>query len=450
MQLKGKKIVVVGLGRSGIAAADLCLREGATVTATDRLDRSAIGEIALGLENRGATLVLGGHQGIGWNDADMIVVSPGVPSFAELAAAEAAGVEVIGELELACRFVGAPIGVIGGTNGKSTVTTWVGEMLQSAGRRVFVGGNLGTPLAEHTSEPFDCIVLEISSFQAERVPRLHPRAAALLNVSDDHLDRYDSFEAYVEAKGNVFVNMGPEDTAVIPHGDAACARQASRGKARKITFGPGGDVSVRGEEIVDGTRGWRFPTRGIRVRGGHNELNACASVAMAAALGADEAQITRALVSFRGLKHRAEWVAEIGGVVFLDDSKGTNVGATVAALRGLSVERAVLIAGGRDKLGSYEPLVAALRERGRALVVLGEAADRIASAARGVLPTIRVDSMDQAVREAYAVAEAGDAVLLSPACASFDMFRSYAHRGEVFCASVRALEAEIAAREERA
>ncbi len=438
MDLAGKQIIVVGLGRSGVDAADLCLSRGARVTATDRLVRSAVSADVVALEGKGACLVLGGHEGVSWGEADMVVVSPGVPAFAGLLEAERAGVEVIGELELACRFVRAPLGVIGGTNGKSTVTTWLGQMIGDLGK-VFVGGNLGTPLASHVHEPWDRVILEISSFQAERVPTLHPRAAALLNITDDHLDRYDGFDAYADAKGNVFVNMGPEDVAVVPAGDAVCAKQASRGRARVVTFGPGGDVRPEGDAIVDSVRGWRFPLSSIPLPGEHNVLNACASIAMAGALGGNAEQVGRALSSFEGLHHRMQLVAEIDGVSFYDDSKGTNVGASVAALRGLRQPRAVLIAGGRDKQGSYGPLVEALRERGRALVVIGEAAERIAAAASGVVTTLRASSMDEAVRAAKEAALPGDAVLLSPACSSYDMFKDYTQRGEVFRASVRQL-----------
>ncbi len=438
MDLAGKQIIVVGLGRSGVDAADLCLSRGARVTATDRLDRSAVSPDVLALEGKGARLVLGGHDGVRWAEADMVVVSPGVPAFEGLRQAERAGVEVIGELELACRFVLAPLGVIGGTNGKSTVTTWLGQMVGDLGK-VFVGGNLGTPLASHVHEPWDRVILEVSSFQAERVPTLHPRAAALLNVTDDHLDRYDGFDAYANAKGNVFVNMGPEDVAVVPFGDAVCAKQASRGRARLVTFGPHGDVRPEGDEIVDSVCGWRFPLSSIPLPGEHNVLNACAAIAMAGALGGNADQVGRALSSFEGLHHRMQLVAEIDGVSFYDDSKGTNVGASVAALRGLRQPRAVLIAGGRDKQGSYGPLVEALRERGRALVVIGEAAERIEAAASGVVTIVRAASMDEAVRAAKEAASPGDAVLLSPACSSYDMFKDYNQRGDVFRASVRRL-----------
>jgi len=441
MQLAGRRVVVVGLGRSGIAAADLCMRRGATVIANDSLPRERASEAMRALEARGARLVLGGHDAVPWDEADLVVISPGVPPFPALAVVERSGREVIGELELASRFVAAPIALVGGTNGKSTVTTLLGLML-GHGRKVFSGGNLGTPLAEVVDEAFDALVLEISSFQAERIPTLHARAATLLNITEDHLDRYPDFAAYAQAKGNMFVAMGPQDTAVIPAGDAVCGMQARRGGARVVTFGPGGDVRAEGRWLVDHTSGWRVERSSVKLQGAHNELNACAAMAMAAAMGGTEDGARQTLASFTGLAHRTVLVAEVDGVRYYDDSKGTNVGASVAALRGLREQRAVLIAGGRDKQGSYEPLMDTLRTKGRALVVIGEASNRIAEAARGVIPTYRAATMQDAVRKASELAEPGDAVLLSPACASFDMFRNYAERGDVFAAAVRALRDE--------
>jgi UDP-N-acetylmuramoylalanine--D-glutamate ligase len=446
MDVSGKTAVVVGLGRSGVAAAELLLTRGARVIGTDSAPRDKASSAALALEGKGAALALGGHPEAIFAGADFAVVSPGVPSFPALDAFERSGREVISELELASRFFSGPIVLIGGTNGKSTTTALVGAMLEAAGRRALVGGNFGTPPAEVVGEPYELWVLEISSFQAERVPTLHARAHALLNITDDHLDRYPSFDAYARAKGNPFVHMTPEDLAVIPHGDALCAREASRGPARKITFGtlrndPVADVAHDGYWLVHRPLGYVFPQEILRISGAHNMQNACAAIAVAADLGAPREAIERALSSFEGLGHRTVLVAEIDGVRYYDDSKGTNVGAAVAALRGLAEARAVLIAGGRDKLGEYGPLVAALRDKGRALVVLGEAADRIEAAARGVLPVSRASTMEDAVRTARELAQRGDAVLLSPACSSFDMFRGYAHRGDVFTRAVKDLEA---------
>jgi UDP-N-acetylmuramoylalanine--D-glutamate ligase len=268
----------------------------------------------------------------------------------------------------------------------------------------------------------------------------------LLNVTDDHLDRYTGFDAYARAKGNPFERMTAEDLAVIPRGDAVCAREAARGKARAVRFGversdPEADVVCDGASLVHRPLGWSFPREILRLAGDHNAQNACAAIAVAADMGAPKEAVERALAGFTGLGHRNVLVGEIDGVRYYDDSKGTNVGASVAALGGLAEERAVLIAGGRDKLGDYAPLVDVLRRKGRALVVLGEAADRIAAAAAGVLPIRRAASMGEAVEIARELARSGDAVLLSPACSSFDMFRSYAHRGDAFVEAVRRLEA---------
>ena len=445
MDLEGRTAVVVGLGRSGVAASRLLLAKGARVVAIDAAPRENLSAEALALEAAGVTLAVGGHHAEPFPGADLCVVSPGVPSFPALLAFERAGGEVIGELELASRFVTAPIALIGGTNGKSTTTALVGEMMAMQGQKTFVGGNFGVPLSEAVSEAWDVLVLEISSFQAERVPTLHARAHALLNITEDHLDRYPSIEAYGAAKGNPFERMTRDDVAVIPAGDARCAQQAARGDAKVITFSADGgqaDIDVRDGAITDHVYGGSYPIAALRITGAHNLANACAAVAVARALGAWPRAIASVLSSFEGLGHRTALVAEIGGVRYYDDSKGTNVGASVAALRGLREPRAVLIAGGRDKLGAYEPLVAALGERGRALVVIGEAQDRIAAAAAGVLPIVRAASMEEAVLAAKDLAQPGDAVLLSPACSSFDMFHDYKDRGDAFARAVRAITEE--------
>ena len=446
MDLQGKRAVVIGLGRSGIAAARLLLGKGAAVVGTDAAPRPRLSPEALGLEKAGAKLALGRHDPAVFQSADLIVISPGVPPFPAVIAAEKSGVPVIGEMELASRFVSAPIALIGGTNGKSTTTALVFEMLSRAGKKTFVGGNFGTPLAEVTGEPWDAIVLEISSFQAERVPTLHARVHALLNITDDHLDRYPTFEAYAHAKGNPFEQMTEDDTAVIPFGDPLVAREAARGQARPVTFSIDrreADITVSGGAIVDRLRGTSYPLSLLKIAGSHNIANACAAIACASALGASPDAIAAALRSFEGLGHRTVLVAEVAGVRFYDDSKGTNVGASVAALRGLAEPKAVLIAGGRDKLGDYAPLIAALRDKGRALVVIGEAAPRIGEAATGVLPVVRAQSMPEAVRAARSLATPGDAVLLSPACSSFDMFRDYKDRGDAFVRAVRDLSQEV-------
>jgi UDP-N-acetylmuramoylalanine--D-glutamate ligase len=445
--LSGKRVVVVGLGVSGVAAARLCLRRGARVVANDRKPLAALSAEARALEGLGATIAAGGHGDAGIDQADLIVLSPGVPPLAEIAAAEARGTAVWGEVELAVRSMAheAPVVAVGGTNGKSTTTSLVGRLLEAHGLRVFVGGNLGVPLADHADERFDAVAIEVSSFQMERVDRFRPHVAALLNVTEDHLDRYAGLEEYARAKGNAFVRQTSTDWAVVPAGDSLCVRQARRGLASVVPFGPGGTVDVVDDAVVDRRTGARFPQAEMALAGGHNLLNVAAAIACSRPFGVRDETIARVLREFRGLPHRTTMVAEVRGVRFYDDSKGTNVGATVTALDGLREAKAVLIAGGRDKGGSYAPLAAALARRGRAAVLIGEAAEVIERAVGPEIPVRRASTMDQAVRLAAQLALAGDAVLLSPACSSFDMFRDYTHRGDEFVRSVRALEREAAA-----
>ncbi len=442
-ELAGKRVVVVGLGASGVAAARLCLAQGARVVANDGKPLGSLSEEARALQALGATLIAGGHAEARLREADVIVVSPGVPPLPEIEAAHGAGVPVWGEIELAVRSLShpAPVVAIGGTNGKSTTTSLVGALLEAAGRRTFTGGNLGEPLADHARERFDVVVLEVSSFQMERLDRFRPHVAALLNVTDDHLDRYASFDDYARAKGNAFVNQTVDDWAIVPVADVTCAREAGRGRGTLVTFGPGGDVDVTRDAVVDRRSGEHFARAEMAVTGGHNALNVAAAIACVTPLGVDAATVRHVLGEFRGLPHRTALVAEIGRVRFYDDSKGTNVGAAVTALEGLVESAAVLIAGGRDKGGSYAPLVAALTRKGRAAVLLGESADTIAKSIGDKVPVRRAETMDEAVRIAASLAMPGDAVLLSPACSSFDMFRDYKHRGDEFVRAVHALPA---------
>jgi UDP-N-acetylmuramoylalanine--D-glutamate ligase len=438
MEIQGKRVVVVGLGKSGVAAARLCQGRGATVIGTDSAPLERLSDEARALD---IEMFAGGHAGVPFETVDLVVVSPGVPALAELDRAERAGVSVIGELELASRFLRAPLLTVGGTNGKSTTTTLLGCLLQSAGLRVFVGGNLGTPAAEACAAEWDAVLYEVSSFQLERAPTLRPKVSILLNVTEDHLDRYPDFAAYARAKGNAFANQGPGDYAIVPAGDAICLEQARRGHGRLVSFGSQADYAIVGDEIRAVDTGDFFPLGDSALHGRHNYENAAAAIAAARSLGAHSGAVRAALRAFRPLPHRMALVGTVGGVPFYDDSKGTNVGAAVTALRGLSEERGVLIAGGRDKLGSYEPLVQALEQKGRAAVLMGEAAERIASAIGGRVPYELASSMDEAVGRAFRLAHPGDAVLLSPACSSFDMFKSYADRGDRFAEAVLRLGA---------
>jgi UDP-N-acetylmuramoylalanine--D-glutamate ligase len=437
VQLAGKHVIIVGLGGSGVAAARLCLSQGAKVLGTDANPLSSLSAAAQALP---ITFATGGHAGVDFASADLVVVSPGVPSIPELARAEEAGVEVIGELEIGARFCKSPMIAIGGTNGKSTVTTLLAAMFAAGEYRVFSGGNLGSPLSDAALLNWDVLAVEVSSFQLERAPSFHPRVSILLNITEDHLDRYANFEAYANAKGNAFLCQTAQDFAVIPFNNSECERQAKRGRARILTFGQEGDYVVRSRSIIEATSGERFGFENSQLFGLHNAQNIAACIAAARALGLNREAIEQALQEYVPLPHRMAYVAEIGGVRFYDDSKGTNVGASVTALQGLEESRGVLIAGGRDKLGDYSPLVDALQKKGRALVVLGEAAQRIATAAHGVVPTSHVANLQEAVQAAMSHALPGDAVLLSPACSSFDMFSGYAERGEQFVAAVRRLQ----------
>lgn len=447
-KLSSSNVVVVGLGRSGVAAAKLAKKIGAAVVATDSAPLEKLSPEALALADHGVEILAGSHDRVRFDESDIIVMSPGVPSIPAVEAAGAAGTEVIGEIELAFRLMPPmPIVAVGGSNGKTTTTTLAGEILRALGAKPFVGGNIGTPPAEIIEDgsiaAYDVLVLELSSFQCERMPTFRPDRAALLNVTPNHLDRYDGFDAYARAKGNMFVNQTPACAAVVPEGDAVCLREARRGKAEILTFGPADLASASfvfdREHIIDRERGVRYARQGIRLAGEHNAANVCAVLALVADRAPDPAVVTDVLARFEGLPHRVAFVRERDGVTFYDDSKATSVGAVVAAINGLSQAKIVLIAGGRDKLGSYDPLVEALRARGRAAVLIGEAADRIASAIGATVPVERASSMEEAVERAARLAQAGDAVLLSPACSSFDMFRDYKHRGDVFVDAVRRL-----------
>ena len=446
-ELHGKYVVIVGLGASGVAAARLCLRRGARVVANDSKPRDAFSDVARELESLGATVVAGRHRGAGIEEAEIVVVSPGVPPLAEVATAEANGAAVWSEIELAVRSMThpAPVIAVGGTNGKSTTASLVAGFLSAHELAVFLGGNLGEPLADHADERFDVVVLEVSSFQMERLDRFRPHVSALLNVTEDHLDRYAGLESYACAKGNAFVRQSENDWAVVPAGDSVCMGQARRGRARILTFGPGGTVDVEENAVHDHATDMRVGQSDIALVGKHNLLNVAASIACVRPFGVGSDAMRRVLREFRGLPHRTALVARVRGVGFYDDSKGTNVGAAVTALEGLRESKAVLIAGGRDKGGSYGPLAEALVRRGRAAVLIGEAADAIARAIDDRVRVRRASSMQQAVRLAASFAAEGDAVLLSPACSSFDMYRDYKQRGEDFVRAVRQLEKEAAA-----
>ncbi len=462
VKLDGKRVLVVGAGKSGLAVARFCSRRCADVTFSDRRGASEIGSGGE-LLNPAIQWELGGHDEASFLAADLIVVSPGVPEIAPLLAARKAGIAITGEIELAARFVTAPIVAITGTNGKSTTTAMAGEMAKKTGRPTFVGGNLGTPLISavakegpETREGGLCVV-ELSSYQLETADTLHPRSAALLNLTPDHLDRYPSVEAYGEAKLRVAARMTTGDCLVVNADDDFFGARGPLLAAPHKKEGPRLlEWSMKTEAEAANGRLWKgklqidivggvesYPLDGVQFVGRHNSANALAALLlMRGPMLCSPTEALNGLRAFKPLPHRMQLVGEKRGVRYYDDSKATNVDSVVAGLAGFPTPL-VLIAGGRDKGGSYAPLLLALQQNScRGVVLIGEATERMASElAELTVPIVRAQSMLSAVARATEMAQSGDAVLLSPACSSFDMFENYEHRGEVFAAAVQELPA---------
>jgi UDP-N-acetylmuramoylalanine--D-glutamate ligase len=440
--VEGQRVLVVGAARSGVAAALLLVRRGAAVTLTDR--KPASGDAAA-LEAAGVVLELGGHRGASFAAADLIVLSPGVPlELAELAAARDAGVPVIGELELASRWVRGPIVAITGTKGKSTTTTLVGRMLEAAGRRVLVGGNIGVPLSaqvdESTAETVH--VVEASSFQLEATDRFHPHIAALLNFSPDHLDRHPTVAAYAAAKQRVFANQTSDDWAVINAESPEALALAQVGRARQVRYAI--DPAPAAGVYVDRGFIWQrtsegevplVPLSAVRLSGRHLLSNVVAATAISSLAGAGGGAMARALDGFTGLEHVMEPVATVGGVRFINDSKATNVDAAARSIESFS--SVVAIVGGKFKGGDLRDLAGPLAAHGRGVVAIGEARSLVREALQATLPVVEAASLAEAVRQAWALARPDGVVLLAPACASFDMFVDYADRGRRFKEEVR-------------
>ncbi len=432
--------MVVGLGVSGLAAARLLSSQGARLLLTDVRTDVGNGSLPPG------EIHLGGEDPQWLGDVDLVVASPGVPPTSRLIVeADRRNIPVISELELAGRFIEAPVVAVTGTNGKSTVTTLIGEILKAAYRRVFVGGNLGTPLSEAAAGAFDAAVVEVSSFQLERIEQFKPRVGVYLNLAEDHLDRYRDLDDYGRAKARLFDNQNGTDWAILNRDDPRVWRLRGEIAARVISFGFSPAESTpavgykRREIIFDGRPGFgRIGLANFRLPGRHNVANAMAAAAAALALEVAPTVIEARLASFAGLPHRTETVAERNGVTYIDDSKGTNVASVVEALAAAHAP-VVLIAGGMDKGGDYTPLLEPLREKVRLLILIGAARDRMRAALDGATQVELLPTLDQAVRRASEAARRGDTVLLSPACSSFDQFRNYAERGRVFQELVRAL-----------
>ena len=440
-----KRVVVVGAARSGVAAAELLVRRGAHVTLTDA---SAVIADAERLRTRGVSLALGGHQHAGLSSADLIVLSPGVsPRQKDVAAAREAGVPVIGELELASRWLRGRLVAITGTKGKSTTTTLTGRMLDAAGRRVLVGGNIGLALSAQVDDSTDDTihVVEASSFQLETIETFHPWIAVFLNFSPDHLDRHADVEEYGAAKARIFANQTADDWAVVNADDPSVLALAARARSRRFVFSlsaaAGADVFVERADVVR-RRGASVeplvPLSSIRLIGRHLVADVLAAAAVASLCGVDSAAMTKAVAEFTGLEHALEPVADVAGVRFVNDSKATNIEAALRAVEAFD-GRVVVILGGRFKGGRFADLGPALAARQAAVVAIGEASPLVEDALAGSVPVQRARDMADAVRAGFALARPGDTVLLAPACASFDMFRDYAQRGQVFKEEVATL-----------
>jgi UDP-N-acetylmuramoylalanine--D-glutamate ligase len=468
MQLAGKKILVVGLGATGVATALFLMKRGAVVTATDSAPEAELKPGALALREKGIRLELGETRPQSFETADLVVISPGVPhGVAPLVRARELGIPVLGEVELAARFIKEPIVAITGTNGKTTTTTLAGEMLRQSGMDVFVGGNIGTPLISYvdSDQKAEVVVAEISSFQLDTIDRFQPKVAVLLNIAEDHLDRYPDFDSYIRSKGRIFENQGSADYAVLNGADDRVAELSKKVVSQKLFFGRAGIVTqqagvegavVTDEAIVFHTRLGR-PERhsdtaetkdgtgavvscsAIKLFGRHNIENAAAAALAALAAGGRLSAVRDTLQQFGGLPHRLEFVAAVAGVRYYDDSKATNIDAVLRAVECFDAP-IVLLLGGRNKRGDFRLLKEGLRRRVKQVVVFGEAADEIVAALDGAAATSRAGSMAEVVATARRIASPGDVVLLSPGCASFDMYENYARRGEDFQRNVEKLE----------
>jgi UDP-N-acetylmuramoylalanine--D-glutamate ligase len=446
MQLNDKNILVVGLAKTGVACARFLAARGARVTVTDMRGESALTEQLAQLADFEIKRELRYHDCHTFQTSDLVVLSPGVPqNLPQLIMAQEAGVEIISEIELASRFIHAPLVAITGTNGKTTTTTIIAEIFKQNGFKTFVGGNIGNPLIElvDSGEAAERVVAEISSFQLEWITGFRPTVAVLLNLSEDHLDRYSSYEEYVNAKLRIFENQTSADFAVINADDALIMEHSGALKARLFPFSRKKELE-EGIFLRNGDIVWRhdgreecLSTNGFRLQGVHNLENIMAALACALLLGCRSGESLECVRNFEPLHHRMEFVREINGVNWYEDSKATNVGSVEKALE--SFTDITLIAGGMDKGGSYAPLAALVKERVRHLILIGEAADRMQDELGELTDTHRAASLEDAVALAAKISTPGGTVLMSPACSSFDMFRDYEERAQRFIEAVKAL-----------
>jgi UDP-N-acetylmuramoylalanine--D-glutamate ligase len=458
LDVNGKKVLVVGAARSGIACAKFLAARGATVALNDALPFEKWKAEALALKDEGIGCLAGELPGWLLDQLDLVVISPGVPAKAiPLRYAERAGAEVIGEVELASRYLQGRIVAITGSNGKTTTTSLIGKLLEDAGLPVQVGGNIGTPLISlvESSSPDGWTVVEMSSFQLETIKEFHPTIALVLNVTPNHMDRYESFTDYAAAKHRIFMNQVPGDLAVLNADDEVVSSWAQGLRAHVTSFSLTKELDeglfLRGREIVSRTPdGERVLLQAdeMKLRGRHNIENVLAALAAGLACGAAPDSMRETIRNFEPVEHRLEFVAEISGVKFYNDSKATSVDASVKALEAFAgIEgKVILILGGHGKKAPYAPLGSLVRDHVRQLVLIGEDAETIERELGEFAAHERAAGMGEAVTQSFAAAKPGDVVLLAPACASFDMFESFEHRGRVFKDAVQSLKSKVQSR----
>lgn len=449
-----KRVVIVGCGKTGLALARFFSAQGARVTVSERKPLAELAQSAAELRSLGVALESGGHRRETFLHADLIGLSPGVPpALAPLAVAREKGIPVVGEIELAARFIRQPVAAVTGTNGKTTTVTLLGDMLRASGRRVFVGGNIGRPLIEFAAQPnaVDLLVVELSSFQLDTLETLRPRISVLLNISEDHLDRYADMAAYAASKARIFKNQQAGDNAIFNAGDHRVWQLAEKIAARRLAFVHAAQQGLPTDEgAVIGETGLTLYMREVgdraqldlsetRLPGTHSRENICAAAMAALVAGATLDGIREALAAFKGLPHRLAPAGRFGGVEFINDSKATNVDAVAKALQSF-VQPIVLIMGGRSKGSDFSALKLLVQARVRKLIVMGEARRELMNSLSSAVSTAVAEDMADAVRLAFDAAHRGDVVLLAPGCASFDRYSSYRQRGEDFMQQVVALQ----------